>query len=164
MKSGMKIISVMMAVAAIPLIAVGYSPQRASQTQGGPAFRDDGQLVFLKESTNAAIRMIQIEIADNDAERTQGLMYRHYMPENDGMLFIFGKEEVQAFWMKNTFIPLDMVFADKSGKIVSIYPDAQPLTETTITSGKPAKYVVEVNGGFCAANGVDVGDKIVYER
>lgn len=135
-----------------------------SNLSDGPAFKDEGQLVFVKHGTNATIKMIQIEIADNDAKRDQGLMWRRYMPEDDGMLFIFDDQEPLIFWMKNTYIPLDMVFADKSGIIVSIYPEATPLSEASITSGKPAEYVVEVNGGFCAKYGINVGDKIEYEK
>jgi hypothetical protein len=149
------------------LLAFGSLPQGAGQSngiQGEASFRNDGQLVFIKPSTSATIKMINIEIADNDAERTQGLMWRRYMPEDDGMLFIFSTQEPLTFWMKNTYIPLDIIFADRNGKIVSIYQDATPLSEAPIPSGAPAKYAVEVNGGFCATYGINSGDKIVYER
>ncbi len=150
----------------LPLLAVSFRPQSANRSSisDGPQFKDDGQLVFLKHGTNATIKLIQIQIADNNDERAEGLMWRKYMPEDDGMLFIFDDEEPLTFWMKNTYIPLDMVFADKSGNIVSIYPEATPLSETSIPSGKPGKYVVEVNGGFCARYGIMPGDKIEYER
>lgn len=108
--------------------------------------------------------MITIQIADNDAEREEGLMWRRYMPEDDGMLFIFNDQVIQTFWMKNTFIPLDMVFADSTGKIVSIHANATPFSEATISSGSPAEYVVEVNGGFCARYGIEEGDRIEFER
>ena len=150
----------------LPLLVASFRPQSANRSNisDGTQFKDDGQLIFLKHGTNATIKLIQIQIADNNDERTQGLMWRKYMPEDDGMLFIFDDEEPLTFWMKNTYIPLDMVFADKSGKIVSIYPEATPLSEASIPSVKPAKYVVEVNGGFCARHGITPGDKIEYER
>lgn len=153
-------------VVMLPLLAAGFAQQHTNGSimSDGPAFKDEGQLVFVKHGTNATIKMIQIEIADNDAKRDQGLMWRRYMPEDDGMLFIFDDQEPLTFWMKNTYIPLDMVFADKSGNIVSIYPEATPLSEASITSGEPAEYVVEVNGGFCAKYGINVGDKIEYEK
>lgn len=153
-------------LATLPLLAANFHPQSVNRAavQDTSAFRDDGELVFIKSGSSTMIKTIQIEIADNDAERTQGLMWRQYMPENDGMLFIFDKQEPLRFWMKNTYIPLDMVFADKSGKIVNIYPEAAPFSEASIQSGEPAKYVVEVNGGFCASYGINVGDKIEYER
>ncbi len=135
-----------------------------STTQYGPVFKNEGQLVFLKKGTGQTITVINIQIADNDQERAEGLMWRASMPEDDGMLFIFDEQQILTFWMKNTYIPLDMVFADKTGKIVMIHPDAIPLSEASITSDQPAKYVVEVNGGFCARYGIRDGDTISYER
>ena len=135
-----------------------------SEASEGPPFIPQGQLAFLKYGTGAAIKVITIQIADNNAQRAEGLMWRRYMPEDDGMLFIFDDQEILNFWMKNTYIPLDMVFADKSGKIVSIFPEATPLNESTISSEKPAQYVVEVNGGFCSRFGINVGDSIEFER
>ena len=139
-------------IACFGLFAYNFRPQNANQANGnqdGASFRIDGQLVFVKDGTGSLITMIRIEIAENDAERTQGLMWRRYMSEDTGMLFIFDKQEMLSFWMKNTYIPLDIIFADKTGKILSIYKDAAPLNEATIPSGKPCKFVVEVNGGFC---------------
>ncbi|HQT91438.1 MAG TPA: DUF192 domain-containing protein [Candidatus Kryptobacter bacterium] len=161
-----RITSLIAVVVMLPLLAASFGQQSTNgpSASDGPQFKDDGQLVFLKRGTNATIKLIQIQIADNDEERAQGLMWRKFMPEDDGMLFIFGDEEPLTFWMKNTYIPLDMVFADKSGNIVSIYSEATPLSEASIPSGKPAEYVVEVNGGFCARYGVTPGDKIEYER
>ena len=161
-----RLLSSIFLVLMLPLSAANFSQQSAggSNISAGPQFKDDGQLVFVKHGTNATIKLIQIQIADNDDERAEGLMWRKFMPEDDGMLFIFDDEEPQTFWMKNTYIPLDMVFADKSGNIVSIYPEAAPLSEASIPSGEPAKYVVEVNGGFCARFGIGVGDRIVFEK
>ena len=146
----------------------GLNPQQQSvgESSGeyGPRFKNEGQLVFLEHGTDRTIKLINIEIADNDQERAQGLMWRRSMAENDGMLFIFDKEQTLTFWMKNTYIPLDMVFADKSGKIVTIYQNATPLSEASIVSDQPAKYVVEVNGGFCARYGIRDGDIISFMR
>ncbi len=153
-------------IALLPILASDSVQQATnnSSLSGEPSFKDDGQLVFVKNGTNATLKLIQIEIADNVQKRTQGLMWREAMPEDDGMLFVFDTEEPLTFWMKNTYISLDMIFADKSGNIVSIYPDATPFSEAPIPSGAPAKYVVEVNGGFCAKYGISVKDKIEYER
>ena len=161
-----KTTSLIALVVMLPLLAASFGQQstNGSSISAGPQFKDDGQLVFLKHGTNATLKLIQIQIADNDDERAEGLMWRKFMPENEGMLFIFDDQEPLTFWMKNTYIPLDMVFADKSGNIVSIYPEATPLSEASIRSMKPAKYVVEVNGGFCATYGIIPGDKIEYER
>ena len=147
-------------------VSIGYSQAAGNDAAAsdGPRFKAQGQLVFLKHSSGAMIKMITIQIADNNAERAEGLMWRKYMPENEGMLFIFGDQELLTFWMKNTYIPLDMVFANKEGKIVRIYPDAAPLSEASISSNRPAKYVVELNAGFCAKYDINVGDKIEFER
>lgn len=127
-------------------------------------FRKQGTLAFLSAEGNDTISVIDMEIADNDQRRARGLMYRKSMPENAGMLFIHDKPDIQSFWMKNTYIPLDMVFVDAEKTIVTIRANAQPLREWSYTSTKPALYVVEVNGGYCAKNNIAVGDKIEFER
>ncbi len=149
-----------------PIMAMGLQKQSTthSNAMDEPVFRNDGQLVFLKHGTGSLVKMIQIEIAANEPARTQGLMWRMHMPDDDGMLFIFDKQEPLTFWMKNTYISLDMVFADTSGNIISIYPEAAPLSEASISSGGSAKYVVELNADFCERYGINVGDKIEFER
>lgn len=105
---------------------------------------------------------INVEIADDDVERTKGLMFRERLDENDGMLFIFDDEEYQTFWMKNTLIPLDIIFIDKNLKIVDI-KSAAPCKEEPCTlykSQKPAKYVLEMNGNFSKRKGIDVDDDV----
>ena len=105
---------------------------------------------------------VQAEIADTDAERAQGLMFRQSMPGNQGMLFIFGKEEHQIFWMKNTLIPLDIIFIGKDLEIVDIQ-HAVPCTADPCPlykSVKPAKYVLEVNANFTTNNNITIGSKV----
>lgn len=91
---------------------------------------------------------VNIEIADNDAERQMGLMNRSFMNNSQAMLFIFDVEEPQAFWMKNTIIPLDIIYVNSNKEIVSIAANTEPYSEKSLPSGRPAIYVVEVNGGF----------------
>ena len=158
-------VSVLSLLFAFPSPGPALGQQAASgSASNGPQFKPQGQLVFVQHGTGKVLKMITIQIADNNDERAEGLMWRRYMPENEGMLFIFDDEEPLTFWMKNTYIPLDMVFADKSGNIVSIYPEATPLSEASISSVEPAQYVVEANGGFCAKYGINVGDKIEFEK
>ena len=90
---------------------------------------------------------IQIEYAVSPAERQKGLMYRKQMPENQGMLFIFPGMSVRSFWMKNTFLPLDMLFIDDQLRVVGIIENVPPQTTKGRSVGKPAKYVLEVNAG-----------------
>ncbi len=148
----------------VPGVSLAGQSTTSADTSEGPPFIAQGQLVFIKHGTGDVITMITIQIADNDQQRAEGLMWRKYMPENRGMLFIFDDQEILTFWMKNTYIPLDMIFADKSGRIVSIHRNATPLNETSISSIEPAEYVVEVNAGFCSRYGIKAGDKIEFER
>jgi len=116
----------------------------------------------LDGKTNETIATIDIEVADDDAEREQGLMYRDSMPENAGMLFLMGTEELQAFWMKNTIIPLDIMFVNSERRIVSINRNCKPYSLDQVPSGKPAIFVVEVNGGYAEKLGLKVGDLISF--
>ena len=127
-----------------------------------PVFRKDGELRFLEGKTNRTIATLEIEIADNDAEREQGLMYRDTMAENNGMLFLMEVAEPQTFWMKNTIISLDIIYADADKRIVSISKNCKPYSLEQIPSVKPALYVVEVNAGYTAQHGIKMGDVISF--
>ncbi len=89
--------------------------------------------------------MLDVDVADTPYKREYGLMFRWQINWGNGMLFIFDDEQMRSFWMKNTYIPLDMIFLNASGTIVSIYPGAKPMDETPISSISPTKYVIEVN-------------------
>jgi uncharacterized membrane protein (UPF0127 family) len=125
-----------------------------------PKFQKEGELSFLSSETGEVIKKIDIEKADNDMERAFGLMYRRSMDENQGMLFLFEENEQQAFWMKNTFIPLDILFLDENQVVTTIHKNTKPMSEASLPSDGAAKYVVEVVGGFTDKFGVKVGDKI----
>jgi len=127
-----------------------------------PQFTREGQLTFLQQKSKKKITSIDIEIADTDYERMQGLMFRHSMPRQAGMLFIFERSEPRSFWMRNTYIPLDIIFADEKGRIITIHKKTKPLSYETIRSSNGAKYVVEVNAGFCDQHGIHVGDWIRF--
>ena len=126
-------------------------------------FEKEGELTFVKNSGDF-ISQISIEIAGNEDERTQGLMYRDKMKENEGMLFIFDYETEQSFWMKNTLISLDIIFINKENEIVKIHKSTETLSENSYPSGKPAIYVVEVVAGYTEKFGITEGDKIVWRR
>jgi uncharacterized protein len=102
----------------------------------------------------------QVEIAKDEASRARGLMDRRYMPADHGMLFEFDREEPEAFWMKDTYIPLDMIFISRSGMVTNIVANAEPLSERAIPSGPPCIGVLELNGGTAANIGLKVGDKV----
>jgi uncharacterized membrane protein (UPF0127 family) len=127
-----------------------------------PVFRKDGELRFLEGKTSKVRSAIDIEIADNIAEREQGLMFRDTMAQNAGMLFLMETEEIQAFWMKNTILSLDIIFVDSDRRIVSIKSNCKPYSLDQIESVKPALYVVEVNAGYTAKQGINAGDMISF--
>lgn len=102
-----------------------------------------------------------IEIAATDSSMERGLMKRDSMPEDHGMIFIFPDEAVRAFWMKNTRFPLDILFLDRHGVIVSIH-QMEPYDERETSSDAPAKYAIELNRGAAAAAGVKVGDIVKF--
>jgi uncharacterized protein len=102
---------------------------------------------------------VEVEIADNDAERQRGLMERTALAENAGMLFVFEREQPLSFWMKNTLIPLSVAYIDSTGRIVDIQ-DMEPLDETSHPSAEPGQYALEVNQGFFAERGIEVGNEM----
>lgn len=101
--------------------------------------------------------VIQAELAVSASEKQLGLMYRKHLGETEGMLFIFPDESLRSFWMKNTYVELDIIFLDASLRVVSISERATPLTETKRSSTAPAKYVLEVRGGMSKTWGVGPG-------
>jgi uncharacterized membrane protein (UPF0127 family) len=136
--------------------------QTSPTTTSSPVFKKEGELNFVKKENQQEIKKIDIEIADNEAERQQGLMYRTQMEDTQGMLFIFPETEMQSFWMKNTLLPLDLLFVNDQKEIVTIQKYAQPKSEQSIPSSKPAKYVIEVNAGFCDRYQIKEGDLVSF--
>jgi uncharacterized membrane protein (UPF0127 family) len=129
----------------------------------GPQFKKEGELYLIK-AVGDTIRKIDIEIADIESERTIGLMHRRSMPDTQGMLFIFEREEPRSFWMRNTLIGLDILYIKQDGTIESIAKYCVPKSEKSIPSRGPALYVLELIEGFCDIYGVEVGDKIDFKR
>ncbi len=103
---------------------------------------------------------VTVEVADEAPEWERGLMFRKELPEMSGMIFLYFGEHPISMWMKNTYIPLDMLFFNKEGVIVHIAKNRQPLDETFIPSVKPVIGVLEVNGGFADKHQINIGDKI----
>lgn len=128
-----------------------------------PQFVKQGELRILN-SDKKEITKIDIEIADREETRTQGLMFRTSMKPDAGMLFLMGNEERQSFWMKNTHLPLDIIFINKEKKIVTIQKNTVPFSLDGIPSTAPALYVLEVNAGFSDAYKLKEGDYIDFKR
>ena len=109
-----------------------------------------------------------VELADDDNERAMGLMYRKEMSDNEGMLFIFPDSQMRAFWMKNTLIPLDILYFDDNKKLINISENTPPCKNTSTRcpnypSTKPAKYVLEINAGLSAKHKFKSGDEMIIQ-
>ena len=105
---------------------------------------------------------IKVELANTNETRARGLMFVQSLADDKGMLFDFNQTRKVSFWMRNTFIPLDMIFIDENGVIKHIYANARPHDETGISSQFPVRYVLEIAGGRAAAIGLEIGDKISH--
>ena len=103
-----------------------------------------------------------VEMATTGEDQARGLMHRTHMSSDSGMLFLFGDEERRSFWMKDTLIPLDIIFIGRDGIIDHIHHSAKPQDETRITSEKPAFAVLEINGGQAGSLNIVEGDKIIH--
>ena len=106
---------------------------------------------------------VLVEVAADPAARERGLMFRRRLEEGRGMLFVFEEEQEQSFWMKNTLIPLDMIFVSAEGRVVTVISRAEPLSLSPRIGG-PCRYVLEVPGGWAEARGVKRGDRVRLEN
>jgi uncharacterized membrane protein (UPF0127 family) len=137
---------------------------RRPAKESNAVFKSEGNLVITKATTGDTLKVLDIEIADNDYEITQGLMFRKSMAENRGMLFIQQQERIQSFWMRNTHISLDIIFINSAMEIVSAQTYAKPYSEESLPSEEPAIYILEVNAGMMEKWGLEKGDKVAFSR
>lgn len=112
--------------------------------------------------TQSGMHRISVEIADTDETRMTGLMNRAEMPDDHGMLFDFKETRPVSMWMRNTLIPLDMLFLREDGTVARVARNARPFDLTPIPSGEPVRYVLELNGGKAADLGVAEGDRLEH--
>jgi uncharacterized protein len=139
------------------LTAIGVLP--ASAQQGQESFETDSLTI---ETADGRRFDFEIELARTPKQRAQGLMFRRDMPEMSGMLFVYDKEWEINMWMKNTIIPLDMVFIKSDGRIATIAERTIPYSLATISSLQPVAGVLELNGGTVARLGIRRGDRVLY--
>ncbi len=123
----------------------------------GQALADCAPGAVELRGTGGALARFTVEVADEDAERAQGLMNRPELPKSSGMLFVYETPRMAVFWMKNTLIPLDMIFADATGLVTHVHENAVPLDETSIVGGENVTYVLEINGGLARRLGIGPG-------
>ena len=117
----------------------------------------------LLEDAQGGVHRVDVEVAATPETRTRGLMWRKELPAGQGMLFVFPEEEVQSFWMRNTLIPLDMLFINSAGRIVGIIERAEPRTLTGRSVGVPGRYVLEVPGGWSRKMGITRGGMVEFQ-
>jgi len=123
-------------------------------------------LLFLISCTTSQVIIndvsFDVELARTDEEKSKGLMFREQLPENQGMLFFFDDMQPRGFWMKNTLIPLDMIYVDEDYKIVEIKHNVQPCEKDPCPSyiSLPAKFVLEINAGLSEKKNIQVGDYV----
>lgn len=140
----------------VAMLLFAMSPQAAAQPQ--PTLPQSDLVI----RTEKGQQKFKVELADNDATRARGMMYRTSMAPDAGMLFDFKQEQMASFWMRNTLIPLDMLFIKADGTILNIHQRAIPRDETGINSIGPVRAVLELNGGTASRLGIKAGDRVEH--
>ena len=125
------------------------------------ACSDEGKLVLHSATGDYSFN---VEVVDTPESRAQGLMYRQELADDAGMLFDFKGEQPVSFWMRNTFIPLDMIFVDAKGVVKNIHVNARPHDPTGIPSDGPVQFVLEIPGGRSVEIGLKPGDTMEHDR
>lgn len=157
-----KITALIITAAAVLYFIFIYSSNKGNNAEEEYMFKKNGELTFIDTSGSSV--KIDIQIARTEFDRELGLMFRKSMSENQGMLFIFPDTRIRSFWMRNTVIPLDMIFVDSSKTILNIAKNTTPYSDASYTSSGPARYVVEVNGGYTDRHMINPGDKINWSE
>lgn len=150
----------------LSLTSNGEAPSNEIEIDA-PAPYDDAEVAFVVDGEERG--QLDVEIAETRSERSQGLMGRESLPEGTGMLFVYGGADVRAFWMKNTLVPLDIIFVDSDRRVVNVKhaspePDTPDHELTRYTSDGPAQYVVEAERGYANETGISPGDELVIRR
>ncbi len=140
----------------LSLLTCSHSPSAT----GGSSQLAEGTVVL--QTAGRTVR-VRAEIVRTPEQRARGLMFRQKLAELQGMLFLFDRQEVQSFWMENTYIPLDMIFIDERMRVVGVVENAEPLTTVSRKVNAPSRYVLEVNGGFCRRHGIGKGTSVTFE-
>jgi uncharacterized membrane protein (UPF0127 family) len=142
------------------LIAVGFS--LISPHLGSPGELPAQELQTLEIATRTGVHVFAVEMAVTPEQHAKGLMFRRELPEGRGMLFDFRKEQPTSFWMKNTYISLDMIFIRADGRILRVAENTAPLSEALVSSGGPVRAVLEVIGGTARKLGIAAGDRVAH--
>ena len=156
----MSLIAAARAVGFAVLLMMGACAQPNAPADQNAAHLGPLPMEYLTVETAHGSHRFQVEIADNDAEREQGLMYRRSMAVDHGMLFDFDPPQPVSFWMHNTFLPLDIIYIGPDGRILNIAANATPFSDENIPSAGAVRGVLELNAGRAAALGILPGDRV----
>lgn len=172
-KSWLKIVGLVLLVAFIGYLILVELPskpeavRRPVNSQSNsyePKFKKEATLFLIQPDTRDTIEKLDIELAETREEISYGMMYRKSMDPSTGMLFLMEEERQQSFYMKNTFVSLDIIFINDDLEIVSIQKNAEPLNERSLPSEGPASYILEVKGGYSDQHGIVKGTIVAFER
>ncbi|MBN2731813.1 MAG: DUF192 domain-containing protein [Balneolaceae bacterium] len=154
--------------AIIGLISACSGRQTKSDTKSTKNTNDRGTTLTYSDTLSFVsqggdtLTTINVAVADEPKERNEGLMNVNYLPPDNGMLFLFDQQQELSFWMANTPLSLDIIFVNADKEIVRIHRSTQPYSEQNFTSGEPALYAVETNGGFSVSHDIQEGMKVVF--
>ncbi len=155
--SGLRLFASVLLLVLTPALPASVMAQAARSVQQGDLLE---QLTVVTE--NGGQYAFQVEVARTDEQRARGLMFRKFMPQDRGMLFDFKTEQPVMMWMRNTYMPLDMVFIARDGRVINVAENTEPLSERTIASAAPAFSVLELNAGVARKIGLKSGDRIEH--
>jgi uncharacterized protein len=149
-------------IAAVILGVTGWSLTSNLARERGKEAQVQSRLERFEILSGGKTHVFQVEVMRTAEEKARGLMFRQFMPEDRGMLFDFEREQPVSMWMRNTYIPLDMLFIKADGIVHHIHERAQPLDETPLSSRGDVRFVLEINGGIAAKLGLKAGDKVSH--
>ncbi len=142
------------------VLALATASPSVADDELDAAFEKD--VLIIEASTHACYRF-DVYLADNDAKRARGLMFVRDMPPATGMLLVYGRNDFRSMWMKNTFIPLDMVFARRDGTVSSVVRHTEPLSLRSVASIEPVAFVLELNAGTTEKLSIDENSRLIWQ-
>lgn len=152
----------LLAGAGLALLGVTGCTRPTHTPDAAPARGEPPEVVFYPASGSPT--RVRVELARTQQEQMRGLMYRRELGADDGMLFIFDQPEIRRFWMRNTYVPLDMIFLDGKRTVVGIEENTVPLDETSRGPDREAQYVVEVRAGYARLHGIAAGARAEFRH
>lgn len=169
MASRLRIVLALLLLSGCPGGRTGSEPQPAKKpsaeapthSAGAQALPETARVVLMPAGGEPVT--VRVEVARTDAERRRGLMFRQQMGQDEGMLFLFEQPSQLSFWMRNTYIPLDMIFIEPSLRVLGVVENAEPMTDSSRHVPGLSQYVLEVNAGFSRRHGLQAGTAVRFE-